>query len=519
MEQIKKTIRCGRVGKSVTDQFYVDEDINIPETKSDAVRIICGTGRVHVEEIRLADHYAKVSGKLFWQILYETQEEERSMASVVGKFPFEEMVYVEEAAERQFFAKSASAEVTVTLINSRKFNMKASVEMEIGTQGEEDVELTVDVEGEQDLYKKFMQKDVLRLHTVKKDVYRVKEEISLPAAKENIGELLFSELDLRKVDTRLEENALVLRGELQVFCLYESQNMKMEWVEQSVPFEGRLECPEAAEDMYHCVYGTIAEDTVEARMDEDGEIRILGLEASLEVRYFVYAEERMNILEDLYAPGRKLLPAREEIRLESLVMQNRSRCKMTEQLSLPEIREEALQICHSSGFLQIEAAEMKEGTLRVEGVLNVKFLYVKADDEQPFEIWQGMVPFSHEVECGHTEGAFCYDISGSLEQLSVSLLGNGEAEVKAGLSFQLFIRKPEIVRGISEVEEQPFDKKELENAPGIVGYIIKEGDTLWDLAKKYHTTEESIRAENNLKEGELTEGDRILIFKGNMSIL
>lgn len=178
-----------------------------------------------------------------------------------------------------------------------------------------------------------------------------------------------------------------------------------------------------------------------------------------------------------------------------------------------------MQICHSSGFLQMEPAQIQDGEIRAEGVLNVMFLYVRADDEQPFGIWQGMVPFSHSIECSGASEEMRCDIEGSLEQLSVSLLGNGEAEVKAALSFQVFLRKPERVDNILDVSEQPVDAKELENAPGIVGYIVKEGDTLWDLARRYNTTEEGIREVNDIKEGTLRPGDRLLIFKENMGIL
>ena len=321
------------------------------------------------------------------------------------------------------------------------------------------------------------------------------------------------------LDTRLEEGGLVLRGELQIFCLYESQNMKTEWVEQNVPFEGRLSCDGAQEDMYHCVYASLADDSIETRLDEDGELRIFGVEASLEVRYTIYGEEKISVLEDLYALGRKLVPAREETVLESLVMENNSKCRLTEQLSLPEIREGTLQICHSGGFLQMEPAQIRDGDIKVEGVLNVSFLYVRADDSQPFDIWQGMVPFSHVIECGNAGPDMKYDISGSLEQLSVSLLGNGEAEVKAALSFQVFLRRPEIIENIVDIEDLPVDKKELENAPGIVGYIVKEGDTLWDLARKYNTTEDGIRQVNDIKDTGIKPGERLLIFKENMSIL
>ena len=49
--------------------------------------------------------------------------------------------------------------------------------------------------------------------------------------------------------------------------------------------------------------------------------------------------------------------------------------------------------------------------------------------------------------------------------------------------------------------------------------VIQEGDTLWDLARRYNTTEEGIREVNDIKEGTLRPGDRLLIFKENMGIL
>ena len=52
-----------------------------------------------------------------------------------------------------------------------------------------------------------------------------------------------------------------------------------------------------------------------------------------------------------------------------------------------------------------------------------------------------------------------------------------------------------------------------------MGYIVRSGDRLWDLAKRYQTTEESIREVNKLENGEIKTGDKILIFKENMSIL
>ena len=61
--------------------------------------------------------------------------------------------------------------------------------------------------------------------------------------------------------------------------------------------------------------------------------------------------------------------------------------------------------------------------------------------------------------------------------------------------------------------------EEIEKRPSIVGYIVKEGDDLWTLAKRYATSMEAIQEVNGVTEEKLKPGDRLLIFKENMSIL
>ncbi len=517
MEQIKQTLQTSQTGPDTAVQFYVDGDINIPEVKADAARVVCADGAVHVEEIRPAERSLRVAGQLFYQVLYET--EDGGLAALAGRLPFEETAAAGADPADAFYVRRASAELAAGLINSRKVNLRVSVDLEAGAQRDGEVQITADLEGDAPLCRKQASKEILTRAGACRDICRIREEVQLPAAKESIGTVLLAEADLRKLDTRLEEGTLVLRGELQVFILYETETMKTEWLEQAVPFEGKLDAGGAGEDLYHCVHACLGETAIEARLDEDGELRIFGVEAALEVRCCIYREETVRILEDAYSPGRNLLLEREDLELESLVMLNNSRCRLTERLTLPEIQDGTLQILKSSGYPQLEPPRIKEGEIQVEGALSVSFLYVRADDDRPFGTWQGMVPFSQVIECPGASPAMRCDIGAGLEQLSVSLLGSGEAEVKAALSFRLFLRRPEKIRNITSVQEQSVDPKELESAPGIIGCIVREGDTLWDIARRYGATEEGIREANGLKEGEPKTGDKLLIFKENMGIL
>lgn len=248
-------------------------------------------------------------------------------------------------------------------------------------------------------------------------------------------------------------------------------------------------------------------------------MRVLGVEATLGLKMNIYREENIELLEDLYSLEQQCNFETRNAVYEELLLQNHSKCKIAERLSLPELGDDVLQICHSDGTIQVDHTEIEEGGIRLEGILHLNFLYLRANDTQPFGGWQGMVPFSWLLECqGMTEETRC-DISRHVEQLSVNLAGNEAVEIKAVLAFDTLIRNPVTMQVITRVEFAPVPEEEIAKQPGIVGYIVKSGDELWTIAKKYHTTEDGIRQMNGLESERLKEGEKLLIFKENVSIL
>lgn len=519
MECEKREMNVYRQGKVITDQFYIDDDYNVPDARNDVKNVILGEGNLLIEDMKTVENYIRVSGKLVFKVLYLVEGEEPRLNSLEGRFPFEEMVYMEEVQDGNLFLKLAQTDVTVTMIHSRKLNVKALCELQLCSERKETLSLTADMSADFPLYKKYRKDEILELLSIKKDTYRIKEEVAIGGTKESIGNLLWTEAVSRKLDTRLAGDELLLNGELLIFCFYESLEGKTDWVEQTIPYEGRMECSGAGDHMYHHIYPSLTDINIEARMDEDGELRLLGVEATLEARILVFEEETVDILEDMYSLSCECIPKIQEQTAERLLMQNHSKCKVSERLSLPEIKDSILQVCHSSARIQIEHMETEETGIRIDGVLHLYFLYVKADDTAPFGVWQGMVPFSWLLESNETAEDMNYDITCAVEQLSIGLLGSDEIEVKAVLAFNSFLRRPVVIKNIEEAEYASIDMEELTKRPGIVGYIVKDGDDLWSLAKTYSTTKEGIMEVNELTSEEIKSGDKLLIFKENMSIL
>lgn len=176
---------------------------------------------------------------------------------------------------------------------------------------------------------KMKQVDLLQLRVQKKDILRVKKEISLPSNKPNIQEILWNDVQLRGVQIRLLDGKIEARGELQVFFLYEPQeeNSAAQWVEATQPFQEQLECSECLQNLLSDVEVTMGKCSLEVRTDADGEERMVQVDLVLDMDIKLYEEESTQILEDVHTPGRQLIPVVQEEICESLLMKNVASCK------------------------------------------------------------------------------------------------------------------------------------------------------------------------------------------------
>ena len=238
MELIRKPIHYTQAGKNIFHQFYHDEDYNVPEQKEDAGRIICGNAGLRASDIRPVENGIRIAGTLDFHILYMTSSGDPKPAALDGKIPFEETVYTETDGNETFYLCNARVEFTPVLINGRKLMLKFMAEMELGREWIRDADLTENVESDVPLCRKMRKMNLLKLAVSKKDTYRIREEAALPGTKESIGQLLVTDVSLRRLDIRPGQDEISLRGELQIFCMYLSAGQKADWIEQSVPLRG-----------------------------------------------------------------------------------------------------------------------------------------------------------------------------------------------------------------------------------------------------------------------------------------
>lgn len=514
MELKKESIQMLRIKNKATSQVTFDEDYNVPDVKPDIGRMVQSKAEVSMDEVRLSEGRALLKGTLNVDLLY-VGEKKGKIYSLSAKLPMDEVINLEGIEGGDKLCLNWEIEdLSVHVIHSRKLNIKAIVTFYAVVDELAEVKLPAALDdAEISVKKKTI--PLMNLCVHKKDTLRIKDDITLASNRPNVENLLWYTIEPRNLDIRPEENKLRVKGELAVFVLYtgsEEENPP-QWLEYIMPFNNEAECTGCLEELIPHIEVSLIHQGMEVKPDPDGEERILQVDAVLELNMRMYKEEEHELLLDAYSPVKECVLHRKNEMLESLLVRNFSKCRLTDRIEVKENQGKVLQLCHSSGKVKVDKTRITDKGIVAEGIVALKILYIIGNDEMPFYSMDAMLPFTHLVEAKDIGQDCTYFLQADLEQLSTAMADGAEIEVKAAVGLNVLVFRQWEEQIIESVEEQPLDRKKIESMPGITVYIVKNGDTLWDIARKFYTTVDEICNVNSLAEKEVKAGQPLILVK------
>lgn len=513
MELVKKHIHMNRRKGNVTSQMTLDDDFNVPDSMDDVEQLILDSGEVQIESAKNQGEKVAVKGVLNFRVLYRRPG--GGIMALAGAMPFDETVNMPGLEEKDYVQTGWELDdLNVGIINSRKLSVKALVTLKIQAETLLDTEAAGDVnfDGNVETLKRDI--SVAAIAARRKDTFRVKEVLTLSGNKPDVDTLLWQDIRLRDVNTKPMDGKVHINGELMVFAIYagEDAQVPVQCLEETIPFSGEVELDEAVEEMIPFISVRLIHKNLEVNPDSDGEMREISVDAVMELDMRLYEEQQVEILSDLYALDREVLPDTGEACFDQIAAKNVLKNKIQEKITLDN-RERVLQICHSDGDVKIDEVQIKEDGLHIDGVLQVQLLYLTADDTSPVGSAQEMIPFHAVAEVPGITETSVYQMEPGLEQMTAVMLGGDSVEIKATVTIDILVLQPVCEQVILDVREEPVDAEKLKQMPGIVGYIVQPGDSLWKIARKFHTSVDEIMAANNLTDSLIHPGDKLILVK------
>ncbi len=538
---VKKKIRVDRLKGQAAIQVPLEDDVNITDSRPDVYQVIEEQGEIVIDELRTVTDHVMVKGRLQFCVLYLSDDDVRRPSSMTGKLPFEEQIYLEGVSSTDNIClKKEVEDLNVGLINSRKLSVQALISLGVCAEEVRSEEAAVEVasfaeagslndpEGRSreeagaagkpcsskiEYRKKTV--ELAELMIQKKDIFRIRQDLELPSGYPNIFEIFWEKMRLTDVQFRLGDGRLSIQGQLHLFCFYEGEgeNRPAAWYETSIPFGGQLECHGLKESMLSDISCSIGHKEVEVKPDADGEERMIGVEAVLDLELKMYGEEQTEILADVYGVTGEVEAVKADGGLKQLLMKSTGKTRVNSHLKTAEGLPGMTQICHSDAQIQLAETRITEEGLRITGAVSVKCLYQTVSEELPYDSISGTIPFSFLMEIPGIDPSCSWKLETKVEELSVSMTDAEGADVKAGLLFGVLVFREFQESLIRDVHLSELKEEKIGMLPGIVAYIVGENDSLWDIGKKYYVPVSRIREINGLTGDEVGCGEKLLIVR------
>lgn len=513
MELIKSNIHMNKIVRKETTTFYVNRQCSVTEANPRLGDIIGQKESVSVDRVVVRNGQIYINGSVLTSLLYTSEDCEMAWG-IEEDIPFEETVrstMIEDDcnADVQIMVMSSN----VKIIDDRTYIYKVQLMVFITVEKLQDLE-TMCAQPEEGIMMKQTDLDLLSIIESKKETLRIHDRISLASNKQPIDRIVWKDVRIKSISTKVSEGIISVNGELCLFILYcPQESNRQQWAEATIPFNGNVDAINGAEGMISYICTNLHNVSIEPVMNQDNIVRDLEIDAVLKLDIKLYQEEKVTVLEDVYKPGSNLVPVMEEQCYERLLVRNQARTPNSIKVKIPEEKGNVLQICNTSAQMKIENIFVSENGIKVMGKIRVCIMYIPSEDAMPICCQVKESDFEHKVDAEGITGDDKYYINWNIEQVNANMIGNNEIEVKSTIALETMVFKEENGAFISRIKEEPVDIEAMNKAPMLKGYVVQSGDTLWSLAKANFTTIERIMEINDLDSEHIRKGDKLLIAK------
>lgn len=497
------------------NQITLGDDYSVPDGKPDIDSVLQKKAELRVDEVRTEKGKIKLRGNLKVHVLYLAQRSLEVVNFLEMEFPFDEVLYMEEAASGDNLKINWNIEdLRVTIVHPGKISVRAVIMLFGEIMAAESYLATESIEHSQNILTKMGSFTMAEPVIERRDSYRIRDEISLPVSKPNMQKLLWKDLQLRGLELQMQEGRIGIKGEVLLFAVYQSEDEQamVQWMEQTVPFQGTLDVTGLTPEMI-CFFETeISHQDIEIKPDYDGEMRMFQMEMLVEIHMHIFEEKPCSYLMDAYSTSERLNLQTEEVRYEKLRMCNRTKCRISEKENLNE-EVKILQILGHHAKLTNKRCRMTEMGILCEGNLEVQVLYVTVSDAKPFGNATAFMPYSQLIEIPEISKEDRWNVTEKIEQILIAMADSGQMEVRANLSFDACVMEQCTLNNVKDIAVEDYDMEAYKRQPGMRIHFVQPGETLWELAKENRSTIEEIRKRNELTTEEIVPGQKLLLLK------
>ena len=488
MEITKETLNVNKVICEKREMINVQGDMIVPDSKPDILNTISTSGNVCIYKKEIMDGKIRIDGNILTYIMYLADGSTDNVRGLNTGLDFSETINIPE------LQIGMNVEVTPTVkfieckvINGRKIGIRVTLEMSMKVYSKEVVNIVTEMHDDniQVLSQNMKVNSLLGDGSTKAFV---KENIAIPST-DNLAEILNVQICLVDKDIKISYNKVLAKSEVEIKMVYLTEDGRICTTHSRLPLVGFIDMPNIKEENICETSYMIRNVVIKPNAVEEHTVYI---EMEVEISCMAYEEKEIKTIQDMYCPGEKMEFDKTMINTISNKQCKKNVCNIREKVNVPELENGNIIDVAINPIINKE--NKMNGKVMYEGEMEMNFIFTD-NSAVGVNTKKVTVPFEQTVD-------------------GIDNVENCKVETRIDVNSQEFQNQGGVVaanvdlnfetdtyRNLAIPVIDNISTEELENLEdySVIIYVVKSGDTLWKIAKRFGSTVDDIIRVNGIE--------------------
>lgn len=501
----KQALTINKLVNTKTKNVIIEGDIIVPDVKPDILNTIDSVGNVCIYKKEVLDGKVRFDGGINLYLIYLPDSETETTRGLNTTLDFSQIVEVENCrADMDIINSMRINNIECQVLNGRKIKVKVELEINLQIYSNENVEVLKEIKNINNIQILNSEMTINTLIGKGNTKSYAKDTISYNET-DNLAEILKVKADITNKEIKTSYNKVLVKADTNVKIMYLTEDGLIKVMNSNIPVMGFIDIPNITDENIINTNYEIKNMLIKPNNDEHS----IYIEIEVEIGCMAYGTYNIELIQDMYSTNENIDFTTKCIQTESNKTNKKDICNITEQITIPEISSN--QIYDVEVNPVINNINVLNKRVVYEGEINLNFIFASSV-LMGMESKKYVLPFNYEIEdeCINNRKRIITEVECIGDNFNI--VSDGTIDCNINLQFNLEMSDSNQINLIDEIKVLENDKNENCN---MVVYVVKLGDTLWKIAKKYKTTVEDIKKLNNLENDNLNIGEKLYIERCN----
>lgn len=482
----------------------IDADITLPDYCPDILRVLKCSVEPSIISSKISGDRINIDGNALVRIVYS--DESGNICSYEQSYPYSK--YTETGGDKTgaLFCGASVQYANCRAVNKRRLEIHSMLHLSFNICDVSRKEI-IDSITTPGVETKTQEESFSDITACESKQFPINETVQIPEDYLPVQRLISAQAVPIISESKVIQGKCLLKGEIIINMIYCADNNFGECAgyQTSIPLNQVIEAAGLGENSICCTVPEIKSAEFNVRNDSQNLPRFVDVSLVVSVSVKAYCDKKGEFITDAYSTTGALEEEYENISLYSSLesINDTFTCKNSFDFSAlsPE------KIC-AVWFDDVKVKKsFNDGKINFSGTAQANIILTDSDSKPVF------CEREFEFEYSRTSAASqnpALTQSVVITGCTFSPLRDSTAEIKAEFSISADVFSRKNVRALAKADII-FDDSPCGRSPSIIVYFCDGDESVWDIARKYSTTTELIKKENNLNSDTVVSKGALLI--------